>query len=56
MNNQIVMEHLLKINHLAGYFEVVLAAEGVKCSKPELEIFKKKKLQIYRCLWRGDGF
>ena len=40
MNNRSVIEHILRINHLEGCFEVVVSADDVSRSKPNPEIFK----------------
>jgi beta-phosphoglucomutase len=41
MNNRSVIIHLLKANDLEKYFDAVLTAESISCSKPNPEIFLK---------------
>jgi len=47
MNNRAVVMHLLQINGVANFFDIVLTAEAVSHSKPDPEIFVKtaKKLK-----------
>jgi beta-phosphoglucomutase len=46
MSNNSVISHLLKINHLEKYFQVVLTANSVNCSKPNPEIFLKTATKL----------
>ncbi len=48
MNNQAVIEHMVKAKMLQNYFEIVLTAESVDKPKPNPEIFLKSasKLRI----------
>jgi beta-phosphoglucomutase len=46
MNSKIVISHLLKINHLEEYFQVVLTADSVSHSKPDPEIFLKTATKL----------
>ncbi|MDR0373908.1 MAG: HAD family phosphatase [Nitrososphaerota archaeon] len=46
MNSNVVVSHLLKINHLEECFEVVLTADCVGRSKPDPEIFLKAAAKL----------
>jgi beta-phosphoglucomutase len=46
MNNLKVITHMLKINGLEKYFEVILTAESISHSKPNPEIFLKCAQQL----------
>ena len=46
MNNRAVIMHLLQINSLANFFDVVLTVEAVSHSKPDPEIFLKTAEQL----------
>ena len=46
MNNRSVIGHMLKVNHLEKYFQVVLTAESISRSKPDPEIFLKTAAQL----------
>lgn len=46
MNNRAVVMHLLQVNRLADYFDVVLTVEAVSHSKPDPEIFIKTAQQL----------
>ncbi|MDR0471184.1 MAG: HAD family phosphatase [Nitrososphaerota archaeon] len=46
MSSNAVIIHLLKVNHLEKYFQVVLTANSVNCSKPSPEIFLKTAAEL----------
>jgi len=46
MNNEDVIRHLLKINDLEKYFQVILTVDRVSRSKPDPEIFLKTACEL----------
>jgi beta-phosphoglucomutase len=59
MNNRSVIDHLLKTTNLEKYFQVVLTAESIACSKPDPEIFlktaSKLKSRVETCVVLEDS-